>query len=198
MSNSSLDNNRKGVSYNDCLAKGPNSLSPLFQVLITFRGYEHVVVWDLHKAYNTVLTGDPELHMRRLVWRWGDSSRDWTTFGFQVMTYGDRPAACGLEVAKEKVTTAGAVVCAETAETMKRGTYVDDSVGGGSAETVDRLIGEVRGVNGQLFYTGTVAQILALGGMRAKVMVRSGEPDPKIAESLACPGTLSQTRSSST
>ena len=35
--NSSLDNNNCGVSYNDLLPKGPNTLVPLLQALITWR-----------------------------------------------------------------------------------------------------------------------------------------------------------------
>ena len=33
--NSSLNNNNRGVSYNDLLPKGPNSLVPLLQALVT-------------------------------------------------------------------------------------------------------------------------------------------------------------------
>ena len=66
VSNSSLKNN--GLSYNDLLPKGPNSLTPLIEALTTFRSYKHVVSWDLKKAYNTIETGDSEKHMRRLVW----------------------------------------------------------------------------------------------------------------------------------
>ena len=39
VSNSSLSNNNSGVSYNDCLPKGPNSLVPLIEALATWRQY---------------------------------------------------------------------------------------------------------------------------------------------------------------
>ena len=39
VSNSSLSNNNSGVSYNDMLPKGPNSLVPLIEALITWRVY---------------------------------------------------------------------------------------------------------------------------------------------------------------
>ena len=35
--NSSLNNNGRGVSYNDLLPKGPNALVPLLQALVTWR-----------------------------------------------------------------------------------------------------------------------------------------------------------------
>ena len=82
VSNSSLNSNGSGHSYNSLLAKGPNALTPLLEVLVTFRSYTNVVVWDLHKAYNCMFTYDEELHCRRFVWRWGDGESEWKNFGF--------------------------------------------------------------------------------------------------------------------
>ena len=50
VSNSSLDNNWSDHSYNSTLAKGPNSLTPLLEVLTTWRTYLKTVVWDLSKC----------------------------------------------------------------------------------------------------------------------------------------------------
>ena len=66
-SNSSLDNNGSGNSYNGCLAKGPNALTPLLEVVTTFRSYENVVVWDLHNANNSMYTYDKDMHCYRFV-----------------------------------------------------------------------------------------------------------------------------------
>jgi hypothetical protein len=76
VSNSSLDNNNSGLSLNDCLPKGPNTLVPLIQSTVALRSYKHCVVWDLSKAYNVVHTTEVETHLRRLVWRWGDNQAD--------------------------------------------------------------------------------------------------------------------------
>ena len=120
------------------------------------------------------------MHAGRLVWRFGDTSKKFKVYGFRVMTFGDKPAACGLEIAKELVVEAGEDVCAETAKIMRQGSYVDDSMGGGDLETVDKLVGQVENVNGHLSYSGTVSQILSIGGMKPKVMVRDGEQDPVV------------------
>ena len=56
VSNSLLDNNNSGCSYNDILPKGPNSLVSLLEAIIRWRSYQHTVVWDLTKAYNTIHT----------------------------------------------------------------------------------------------------------------------------------------------
>ena len=100
--NSSLDNNGSGISLNDCLPKGPKSIRALFQCITTFRGKPHVVVFDLSKAYQSMYTGVKEKHLRRIVWRF-DPDDPWKTYGFLRVTYGDRIAACALEVAKRLI-----------------------------------------------------------------------------------------------
>ena len=64
VSNSSLKNAQSGgVSYNDFLVKGPNSLQPHLQVIADFRMLPNVVTWDYAKAYNTVHTYPEEMHI---------------------------------------------------------------------------------------------------------------------------------------
>ena len=183
VANSSLNNNHGGTSYNDCMVKGPNTLVPLFSALVNFRSYVLVVSWDLAKAYNQVETGKAEFHCRRIVWRWGESDKVWSTFGFLVMTFGDRCAAAALESGKRLGAEFGENICPETAAMISQ-SYVDDGSGGGSEAMVNKLIGEEKVVDGVMQYTGTVAQILDLVGFRCKVMVRSGESRPEIINKL--------------
>ena len=194
VSNSSLKNDQSGgLSYNDLLVKGPNSLQPLLQVQADFRTLPNVVTWDYAKAYNTVLTYPEEMHMRRLVWR-DSEDEPWKTYGINRMHFGDRPAAAGLEVAKKKVAEYGRSVDSQTADIIMRG-YVDDGLGGGEEEVVKKLVGdesfgtgpleETGGVTGHSTaaflspskpkYTGTVAKIMGLGGFQIKYMIRNGE-----------------------
>ena len=99
VSNSSLVNTRAGFSLNDCLPKGPMSLVPLLQALITFRIYPHVAIWDYLKCYNVIYTGEQDAHVRRFVWRDGDGK--WQIYCVDRMHFGDRCAAVGLDVAKK-------------------------------------------------------------------------------------------------
>ena len=136
------------------------------------------------QAYNVVHTTEQETHLRRLVWRWGDDQSDWLTFSLTHMHFGDRCPMCGLEVAKTKVADLGKHINPEAVPMIKL-TYVDDGSGGGTTETVDRLIGEEStDPQGNLTYTGSVAQIFALGGFTLKVMVRDGEHRPEIIDKL--------------
>ena len=93
VSNSSLDNNWSGVSYNDCLVKGPNALTPLREVLTTWRTYQHCIVWDISKAYNAIQSTEEHWHMRKLLWRWGKIDEPWDVYVIKMVHFGDRPAA---------------------------------------------------------------------------------------------------------
>jgi hypothetical protein len=139
VSNSSINNNGSGHSYNSILAKGPNYIQPLFKILIKFRSYERVCVWDIHKAYSLIRTGEDELHMRRLLWRWGKGEDDWTVYGFTHVPFGDIPTAPFLELMKKAANKLGRHFCPKTAEQMDEG-YVDDGFGGGKDKFIDTVI----------------------------------------------------------
>ena len=184
VSNSSLNNNWSGVSYNDCLAKGPNSLTPLFEVLITWRTYKDCVVWDLSKAYNSIDATEEHWHMRRLLWRWGKQDDEWSIFVLKDVHFGDRPAAMCLEIVKGIARDEGKAICEDTSKVMEKGSYVDDSIAGGKKEFIDKMIGKVTVQDNKYSYSGTVAQIYQQVGMSLKVMVRSGEQDQGAIDKL--------------
>ena len=62
------------------LPKGPNSLVPLIEALISWRVYPQVVMWDYSKCYNSVKTTPKELHCRQFVWRL-DQEETWKVYG---------------------------------------------------------------------------------------------------------------------
>ena len=163
---------------------GHKSLTLLIEALTTFRSYNHVVSWDLSKAYNTFHTGQAEKHMRRLVWRWGSKERDWQVFGFTRIAFGDQPAACGLEVAKSLAISAGAAINPEVAEELQIGSYIDNACGGGEKENVNKLRGQLTFDKGKPHYDGLVTQIFGLGGFKVKVMVHDGNKDTAITQLL--------------
>ena len=98
VTNSSLKNGK--WSLNECLPKGPNSLNSMFDIVLRFRCHEVGLVYDLAKAYNSMLTGPVEKHLRRLVWRFDEGP--WVDYGFTCVAFGDRPAAALLEISKKR------------------------------------------------------------------------------------------------
>ena len=142
VSNSSLDNNGSGHSYNGCLAKSLDALTLLLEVVTTFRSYENVLVWDLHKAYNSMYTYD-EMHCRRFVWCFGDETASWKTFIFTRVHFGDRPAAVCMEKSREFAITSGRHHDPDTVKKMAKGGYMDDHVNCDTVADLLRVIGNV-------------------------------------------------------
>jgi len=173
VTNTSLKNVNAKLSPNDCMQVGPNALSSLLEVLVGFRMYEVALVYDMTKAYQSIATGEVEKHVRRILWRWGDTSAPWQVLAYAVVTFGDQIAGLILELVKTMAAEMGKEIDAEASHQIARKTYVDDGAGGGSREQVERFRGEL--VDG--YYNGTLARILALVGLKLKVMVASGDTD---------------------
>ena len=99
VTNSSFKNGK--YSLNDILPKGPNSLNDMLEVTLQFRAYEKVFAYDLAKAYNSMKTSIAERHLRRFILRFAENE-PWTDFVIDYAHFGDRPAACQLEISAQK------------------------------------------------------------------------------------------------
>ena len=170
VANSSLSS-KNGVSLNNIVMKGPNTLSDQWELLNRWRMYQKAVCTDISKAYWALRTGETEKHVRRIVWRRGDASNPWKTFAFCVVSFGDKPAAAILEVAIRKIAAIHAKVDPVAAQKIINDRYVDDVASGGKAEEVSRLAGD----NTSLVPNGTMSEILSRGSFKLKVIVTSGE-----------------------
>ena len=169
VTNSSFRNGK--YSLNDILPKGPNSLNDMLEVTVRFRSYDKVFAYDLQKAYNTMKTGIVEKHLRRFIWRFNENS-PWLDFAIDRVHFGDRPAACMLEVSKKKIAQLGHSIDPEAALILVQDSYVDDGFSGGKSENIDRMVGCK---NSQGDYDGTLSQILALGGYKVKEFTIEGD-----------------------
>ena len=178
VSNSSLSD-KNGVSLNSILMKGPNTLSNQWEILNRWRTYQVAMCSDVTKAYWSLRTGEVEKHVRRLVWRHGDTGAPWRTFGYCVVNFGDRCAATILEIAIKRTAQMNQEIDQEAAQKIVSDRYVDDLASGGTAVQVERFSGDE--VAGQ---PGTVTQILARGGLKLKTIVTSGETDEEKLKKL--------------
>ena len=174
VTNSSLKNG--SWSLNECLARGPNSLNSMLDIALRFRCHEVGMVFDLTKAYNSLVTGPVERNLRRFVWRF-NMDEDWCDYAFDCVAFGDLPAANLLEIARNLTADAGRKIDPVAAGKIKSDSYVDDNVSGGSWEEVQRMQGE-RLPDGT--YTGTMRKILEKGNLKMKVIVSTGETNEDI------------------
>ena len=179
VTNTSLKNRNCGLSPNECMAVPPKALSNLLQVLVRLQSYMKALCMDMSKAYQSVKTGDLEQNVRRLVWRWGDSTSDWTVYAWDVMTFGDQWASLILELTKKMAADIGRTTDFEAALVLALSTYVDDLLGGGSPEQAAPFKGNLL-PDGS--YSGSIPVMLSKVGLVPKILVESGESDPEILD----------------
>ena len=174
VTNSSLSD-RKGISLNGILMKGHDTLSDQWDVLTRWRSYEKALCSDVTKAYYALKTGELEKHVRRVCWRHGNPAGKWCTYGFNTVSFGDRPAASFLEIAIRRTAEMNQPIDPLAATRIKEDRYVDDLSTGGSPIEVARFMGAETKEPFQ--HDGTIPKILSKSSLHLKVMVSSGETD---------------------
>jgi hypothetical protein len=81
-------------SLNDCLMKGPPALVDLFTITLSFREHRYALAKDLSKFYQKVEADELTQHMRRILWRDCDGSKEMRVYVTTTVNFGDRPAGC--------------------------------------------------------------------------------------------------------
>ena len=138
VTNSSLSD-RNGISVNSILMKGPNVLTNQFEVLSRWRNYEEALCSDLTKAYYSMRTGELEMHIRRVVWRFGKKGDKWRHFGYRTVSFGDKPAGVYLDIVVTRTADLSSDIDPIAAEKIKTDRYVDDLATGGTPEEIAKI-----------------------------------------------------------
>ena len=181
VTNSSCKDPVTKKSLNDILAKGPNMLSDPWEILLRFRNYKYALATDVTKAYHQLRTGLVEKHTRRVLYR-ASPHEEWRTFGFECVSFGDRPAAAILEVSLREIAERFKHIDPEAALLMLIDRFVDDMpTGHNSIDTINRFRGKILD-NYQT--TGTLAAIFMQGGYILKVIVVNGDPPGPMVDKL--------------
>ena len=90
-----------------------------------------------------------------------------------------------MELAKKWTAAMGAPIDEIASELILEAMYVDDFLGGGSAEEVDRMRGEkLVDAEGNVTYTGTMSKILSTTGFQAKAQVITKQCTREEADAL--------------
>jgi hypothetical protein len=153
-----------GVSLNDCLLKGPPALADLYTVTLGIREHRVAFTKDISKFYQCVEADKAAQHVRRILWRFGDRSKDPTIFVTTRVNYGDRPAGCIAIVAVRETADRFGKGKETAAWFLKNRTYVDDATGGASSMEEAKKVSQ------------DMEDILENGGFRFKETVMAGDP----------------------
>ena len=174
--NSSLAD-RIGNSVNSILMKSPNSVVYQREVMSRYRCYKQGLSSDITKAYFTMRTGELEMHVRRVVWRYGDSSAKWRHFGYRTVSFGYKPAGTFLDIVINKTAHRSDDIDQQASLKIINDRYVDDIATGGSAQEVQVMSGECVNPHDKFETNGTLSQILSKGTLKLKAIVTSEEKD---------------------
>ncbi len=116
-------------SLNDCLMKGPPALVDLFTITLSFREHRYALAKDLSKFYQKVEADELTQHMRRILWRDCDGSKEMRIYVTMTVNFGDRPAGCiAIAALRETAERYGADL-PTAAWYLKYRTFVDDGWG---------------------------------------------------------------------
>ena len=182
VTNSSLVDNVSGLSLNGILAKGPMALNDLWDIFVRFRHQECGLIGDISKAYYQMKTGPVEKHVRRVLWRNGEVGTPWRIYGFSVVSMGDSPAACFMELTKRGTAKMSRHIDPEASRRIESDSFVDDITTGGTREECERFRGEID--PDSCVCDGTIPLILKSGGFEIKAMAMTGDPDGKALDKL--------------
>jgi hypothetical protein len=123
-------------SLNDCLMKGPPALVDLFTVTLSFREHRYALTKDLYKFYHRVEADDLAQHMRIVLWRDCDGSKELRVY-VTTVNFGDRPPGCIAIAAMRETAERYGGDLPEAAWFLKNLTHVDDAVA--EADSLERL-----------------------------------------------------------
>lgn len=158
----------KGVSLNDCLAKGPDCYNnSLLGMLIRFRENGTVLIGDIRKMYNTVLLEELETHMHRFLWRECDTSKQPDVWVITRVNLGDRPSGTIAITAKNNTAHLFAFIDEEAAQMLIYCVYTDD--------IINSIIG---GFKRALTLSQNSEKILKKGGFGVKGWTYAGKDVP--------------------
>ena len=153
----------KGLSLNDILVKGPNTLNSCYGIQLKFRCHPIAIVCDISKMYHQVETTLVERHLRRLLWRHLDTSAEFKCYGIETVNFGDRPAAAIVTIAVRRTAEIYKDVNPTAARAIIDDIYMDDIVTGADNKEKAESLKE------------GISKILPKGGFKEKGFVMSGD-----------------------
>ena len=126
---------------------------------------------DLSKAYQALHTGEKEANMRLFLWR-ENPGADWKTYSYDRVNFGDLIAAVCLELGKKITADLGRSIDPQACNLLQEAMFVDDFLGGGSPEDVERMRGKAEmDPDGKVTYSDTLSRILSTTGFQTKAQV---------------------------
>ncbi len=175
--------NKQGKSINSEIAKGPNRLNDLYQILLGFRQYQYAVQADVSEMFLRVKMCVEDRKYHRFYW-------DGKIWQFVSLMFGDLPCP---DISQKVITTHAKTVekvYPLAAKVVENETYVDDAIK--SLQTEEEICELARqivllmlGINMHItkFYSNSELLIKTIDPNLLSKKVTFGEKDPVFEES---------------
>ncbi len=116
----------RGLSLNDCLAKGPSLLNSLLGVLLRFREDLFAFIGDVSKMYHSIDIPRKDQMMHLFLWRECNADKPLDTFAITAVNMGDRPSATIAQIALRKTAEHAGAKLPEAVDIVVNNAYMDD------------------------------------------------------------------------
>ena len=135
----------KGISLNDCWAKGPDIMNNMLGILIRFRENEVAIAGDIKKMYHSVHLSQLDQHMHRFLWRDLDLNAPVDTYMMTRVCFGDKPAGTIAAVALQRTAQEFKNQYPKSVDIVLNNTYVDDVIDSlkGGAPEMEQIVQEI-------------------------------------------------------
>ena len=149
------------INFNSNFPQGNSNKDITFILKYSNKHFEILI--SSQASYNAIDATEEHWHMRRLLWRWGETTKPWSVYVLKYVHFGDRPAAAIASTAVRKTAEIFEAINPKAAERIVRDSYVDDiATGEDDNESVDELREGIR-------------EILRRGGFEVKGFIKSGD-----------------------
>jgi len=116
----------KGLSLNDCLAKGPSLLNLLLGILMRFRKDNVAFIGDIAKMYHSIDITCKDQMTHLFLWRDLHVEEQPRTFAMTAVNMGDKPSATIAQVALRKTAEESLYEFPEASNIILDNSYMDD------------------------------------------------------------------------
>ena len=153
----------KGLSLNDCLAKGPSLLNVLLGILLRFRQNHVAFIGDISKMYHSIDINLKDQMTHLFLWRNFQCEAYPRTYAMTAVNMGDRPSATIAQIALRKTAEEVSKEYPDESDVILNNSYMDDI--SGSIDTEETA----------LRYMKNIEQILNNKGFKIKEWIYNGK-----------------------
>ena len=153
----------KGLSLNECLAKGPSLLNNMLGILMRFRQDQFAFIGDISKMFHSIDIPEEDQMMHLFLWRGLQTDEMPKTYAITAVNMGDRPASAIAQTALRKTALEASDSHPEASKLIIDNSYMDDIPGSKTSDQVGKQI------------MSDIESILQARGFKIKVWRFSGQ-----------------------